>query len=194
MAALSIGTCRVGRSDPSAPATTPHASSGWTRRACAMIASYVAWPMVSTHRAWAAGASRPGPVRTLRHGRGPEASTRRGTSSRHKKPRYWQDDVPRRHRRMLPAPCSATVLAQHGETVTVLLLADLAGCVPVGQPRLAGVRARPATTPVAGQCVHDAGDDEHPQAREDRPPRTRTVAVVVLGEHGRARSDEIGRA
>src|SRR5688500_5482191 len=36
---------RVGR--PSRPATRPHASSGWSRRACATIASYVAWSIVS---------------------------------------------------------------------------------------------------------------------------------------------------
>ena len=29
------------------PATTPHASSGWSRRACATIASYVCWPITS---------------------------------------------------------------------------------------------------------------------------------------------------
>ena len=48
IAAFTIGTKRVGRSEPTAPATTPQASSGWSRRACAMIASYVAWSMVST--------------------------------------------------------------------------------------------------------------------------------------------------
>src|SRR5690242_3613798 len=39
---------RAGRSLPTGPATTPHASSGWSRRACATIASWVAWSMVST--------------------------------------------------------------------------------------------------------------------------------------------------
>jgi len=28
----------------------PHASSGWSRFACATIASYVAWSMVNTHQ------------------------------------------------------------------------------------------------------------------------------------------------
>src|SRR5215207_3472506 len=48
MAAFSIGMNRAGRSDPSGPATTPHASSGWSRRAWATIASYVAVSMIST--------------------------------------------------------------------------------------------------------------------------------------------------
>ena len=47
-AALTISTNRSGRSLPSGPATMPHASSGWSRLACATIASYVAWSMVST--------------------------------------------------------------------------------------------------------------------------------------------------
>src|SRR4051812_19914096 len=39
---------RVGRSLPIGPATTPHASSGWSRRAWATIASTIALSMVST--------------------------------------------------------------------------------------------------------------------------------------------------
>src|SRR5262249_28432338 len=37
--ALSIGMCRTGKSFPAGPAMTPHASSGWSRRAGAKIAS-----------------------------------------------------------------------------------------------------------------------------------------------------------
>src|SRR6201990_2827269 len=39
---------RVGRSLPAGPATTPQASSGWSRRAWATIASTIALSMVST--------------------------------------------------------------------------------------------------------------------------------------------------
>ena len=46
-AALTISTSRSARSLPSGPATMPHASSGWSRLACATMASYVAWSMVS---------------------------------------------------------------------------------------------------------------------------------------------------
>ena len=49
-AALTISTIRSARSLPSGPATMPHASSGWSRLACATIASYVAWSMVSMTR------------------------------------------------------------------------------------------------------------------------------------------------
>ena len=45
---------------PAGPATMPQASSGWSRLACATIASYVAWSMVST----ASSLGRP-PGRTL---------------------------------------------------------------------------------------------------------------------------------
>src|SRR5687768_8016187 len=40
--------CRVGRSLPAGPATTPQASSGWSRRAWATISSRIALSMVST--------------------------------------------------------------------------------------------------------------------------------------------------
>src|SRR3954453_4744242 len=39
---------RSGRSVPAGPATTPHASSGWSRRACATIASWMSWLILST--------------------------------------------------------------------------------------------------------------------------------------------------
>jgi hypothetical protein len=51
-AALSIGMCRVGVSEPSGPATIPHASSGWSRRACATIASRIPASMLSTRPAY----------------------------------------------------------------------------------------------------------------------------------------------
>src|SRR4051795_5864143 len=47
--------CRVGRSLPPGPATTPHASSGWSRRACATIASRIALSMVNTLATLACG-------------------------------------------------------------------------------------------------------------------------------------------
>src|SRR5699024_3862781 len=45
-AAFTISTTRSARSLPSGPATMPHASSGWSRLACATMRSYVAWSMV----------------------------------------------------------------------------------------------------------------------------------------------------
>src|SRR5690348_913678 len=53
---------RVGRSVPAAPATTPHASSGWSRRACATIASYTSLLTSSTQR----GYGDPATVGTMR--------------------------------------------------------------------------------------------------------------------------------
>src|SRR4051794_24601702 len=64
-----MGMNRSGRSLPAGPATTPHASSGWSRRACATIASTISRVMVSTPHSlsW-----RPGLLptwrRTHRHG------------------------------------------------------------------------------------------------------------------------------
>ena len=49
--AVGIGTNRSGRSLPTGPATTPHASSGWSRRAWATIASYVDRSSCSTRPA-----------------------------------------------------------------------------------------------------------------------------------------------
>src|SRR5215813_2887995 len=54
LSAFSIGTRRSGRSEPAGPATTPHASSGWSRRACAMIPSTMLRSMVSTRIAYPA--------------------------------------------------------------------------------------------------------------------------------------------
>src|SRR3954471_11700858 len=50
---------RAGRSDPIGPATTPHASSGWSRRACATISWYVPCSMVSTAPRYGAGCRPP---------------------------------------------------------------------------------------------------------------------------------------
>src|SRR5262245_38132329 len=55
--------CRPGTSDPIAPATTPHASAGSSRRACATIAFKISASMVSTRSAYPAVSAQPDRVR-----------------------------------------------------------------------------------------------------------------------------------
>src|ERR1051326_3581584 len=52
--------CRSGWSAPAGPAITPHASPGWSRRACAMIASTNSRAMVSTVHSLSCGGALPG--------------------------------------------------------------------------------------------------------------------------------------
>src|SRR5215218_10050868 len=59
-----MGMNRSGRSLPSGPATTPHASSGWSRRACATISSTRSARITSTSPGYVA----PLPARTSRRG------------------------------------------------------------------------------------------------------------------------------
>src|SRR3954471_16074626 len=54
-----MGTNRSGRSPPAGPATIPHASSGWSRLACATIASRTSLATVSTRPGYPPRPSRP---------------------------------------------------------------------------------------------------------------------------------------